>query len=260
MKKAVFFDIDGTLWDNHMQIPESTIRGIQRLRENGHFAFLCSGRSRASIRSKELFDIGFDGVIAGCGTYVEYQGEIIFEKTIPYADMMEMLDVLREFEMPVFLESRKYLYAAVEEFHGDPYIKYLEEMLGADLKTIDQYSEDSYANKMSAVCQKEKIGPLTKRLGDEWELIFHESPVVEIVPGGFSKATGIQIACEHLGVAHKDTYAFGDSANDREMLSYVQHSVAMGNAAKEIRQNVEFVTSDIHADGIWNGLAHYGLL
>lgn len=260
MKKAVFFDIDGTLWDNHMQVPESTVRGIRKLRENGNYAFLCSGRSRASIRAKELFDIGFDGVIAGCGTYVEYRDEVIFEKTIPYADMMEVLGVLRELGMPVVLECRTCLYAVVEEFKGDPYIKHLGEMLGSDLKPVEHYSENSGANKMSAVCQKEKAGALTARLGDQWELIFHESPVVEIVPGGFSKAAGIKIACEHLGIAHEDTYAFGDSANDREMLSYVQHSVAMGNAAEEIKKNVDFVTSDIHEDGIWNGLAHYGLV
>ena len=33
--KAVFFDIDGTIWDAHMWIPESTKRAIRALRENG---------------------------------------------------------------------------------------------------------------------------------------------------------------------------------------------------------------------------------
>lgn len=30
MKKAVFFDIDGTLWDFKMNIPESTKKSIKR--------------------------------------------------------------------------------------------------------------------------------------------------------------------------------------------------------------------------------------
>ena len=33
MKKAVFFDIDGTLWNYQMQIPESAVLAIRKLRE-----------------------------------------------------------------------------------------------------------------------------------------------------------------------------------------------------------------------------------
>lgn len=66
MKKAVFFDIDGTLWNYQMQIPESTVLAIRKLRENGHYAFICSGRSRSNIQSPKLLGIGFDGVVASC--------------------------------------------------------------------------------------------------------------------------------------------------------------------------------------------------
>ena len=84
MKHAVFFDIDGTLLDEHMQIPKSAITAIRKLRDNGDFAFLCSGRTRVNIYTKELLeDIGFDGIIAGCGTHIEYHGSDVFEKTIP---------------------------------------------------------------------------------------------------------------------------------------------------------------------------------
>ena len=59
MRKAVFFDIDGTLWDFYNQIPESTVSAIRTLRKNGHYAFICSGRARAYIQHPDLFAIGF---------------------------------------------------------------------------------------------------------------------------------------------------------------------------------------------------------
>lgn len=62
MKKAVFFDIDGTLWNEHMQVPESTTKAIRELRNAGNYAFLCSGRSRSNIRSEKILGIGFDGL------------------------------------------------------------------------------------------------------------------------------------------------------------------------------------------------------
>lgn len=35
MSKTVFFDIDGTIWDDDMVIPESTIEAVAALKANG---------------------------------------------------------------------------------------------------------------------------------------------------------------------------------------------------------------------------------
>ena len=43
MKKLLFFDIDGTIWDNRMNIPESTVWTIKKLKEKGYKTFICSG-------------------------------------------------------------------------------------------------------------------------------------------------------------------------------------------------------------------------
>ena len=65
---------------------------------------------------------------------------------------------------------------------------------------------------------------------------------------------------EEIGIAKEDTYAFGDSANDVEMLEFVAHGIAMGNGTDVAKNAAEFITTDIHKDGIWNGLKHYGLI
>lgn len=57
-RKMFFFDIDGTLIDTPThQIPESAVRAIQRLRQNGHLAFVNSGRTFVSIE-KRIKEIG----------------------------------------------------------------------------------------------------------------------------------------------------------------------------------------------------------
>ena len=44
-RKLVFFDIDGTLIDGPThQIPHSAVEAIRKLRENGHLAFINTGR------------------------------------------------------------------------------------------------------------------------------------------------------------------------------------------------------------------------
>ena len=68
---AIFFDIDGTLWDRDNNIPQSTKEAIHQLQENGHQTFLCRGRTRVFINSEELLGMGFDGIVCGCGTFIE---------------------------------------------------------------------------------------------------------------------------------------------------------------------------------------------
>ena len=97
-------------------------------------------------------------------------------------------------------------------------------------------------------------------LNDIFDFMNHGDGIVEAVPKGTSKATGIAWLCEHLGVAIEDTYAIGDSINDLEMLAFVGHSIAMGNASQAAKDAAEYVTTHIHEDGIKHALEHYKLI
>jgi Cof subfamily protein (haloacid dehalogenase superfamily) len=260
MKKAVFFDIDGTIWDQKMEIPPSTIEGIRALRAKGNYAFICSGRSRCAIQPQKLLDIGFDGIVAGCGTYIEYHDEIILEETLTMEQLEDIQNKLKKLGMPVLLEGSEYLYADEPSFNGDQYLVYLKKMLGDQLQPVEVIDETSKINKMSALYDTSRKAEIAALIGEEWTVVYHESKAVEIMPKGYSKATGIQFVCDRLGIAHEDTYAFGDSANDVEMLRYVKHGIAMGNGTESAKAAADYVTADLHDGGIYKGLEHFGLL
>ena len=82
----------------------------------------------------------------------------------------------------------------------------------------------------------------------------------ELVPKGYSKASGIQMLMDYLQVEKDACYAFGDSINDLEMLRYVPHSVGMGNSVKEVFDVAEYRTTAIKEDGIMHALEYYGLI
>lgn len=260
VKKAAFFDIDGTILDHNNVIPKSTVEGIHKLQKKGNYAFLCTGRSRAHVKNPALLKIGFDGIVSGCGTMVEFQNEVLFYKKLDKEAISQTVALLKEHRAPVILEGRFRLYADPEDFTGDLYFEKLKAELGATLVPVAGSESDWEVSKFSCVTQNVDLELLKKRLCKDYELLIHDIPVMEIVPKGCSKGTGILAVCEKLGIAVKDTYAFGDSANDLPMFAVAGHSIAMGNAAPFVKQNASYVTDSMQEDGIYHALEHFGLI
>lgn len=260
-QKIVFFDIDGTLWDEDMQIPESTKKAIRLLKEQGHKTFLCSGRARSNICSKELLELGFDGIVAACGNHIEMDGKILYENIMSHKQVKKVIHLLKECHMPVVLEGPVNHWIDEEGFEEDPYILYLFKEMGDKALPLQGYSDEIHINKFSAdILEDTDYERVKRELQGEFLFLEHEGNVVEFVPEGTSKATGIEWICKYLGIDHEDTYAVGDSVNDLDMLQFVEHGIAMGNATDPAREVAEYITTDLKDDGIYHAMKHYGLI
>jgi Cof subfamily protein (haloacid dehalogenase superfamily) len=261
MGKLIFFDIDGTLWDEHMQIPESTKRAIAELKQNGHKTFLCSGRARGNIRSKALFDLGFDGVLAACGNHIEMDGKILYENLLDQKLVERVIRILEECHMPVVLEGPTHHWISQTGFENDPFVVYIFQEMGETALPLTGYGDEIRINKFSAdILPDSDYARVKAEIGADLDFLEHEGNVVEFVPKGTSKATGIAWLCDYLHVDKDDTYAVGDSVNDLDMLQFVGHGIAMGNATEPTKRAAEYVTADIHDDGIYKAMKHFGLI
>jgi Cof subfamily protein (haloacid dehalogenase superfamily) len=74
--------------------------------------------------------------------------------------------------------------------------------------------------------------------------------LIEVVPLGVSKATGVQEIAAPLDIAAEDVVAFGDMPNDVPMLVWAGHGVAMGNAHPEVVTAANEVTATNTDDGV----------
>ncbi|MFD5013035.1 HAD family hydrolase [Streptomyces chartreusis] len=73
---------------------------------------------------------------------------------------------------------------------------------------------------------------------------------VELQPCGITKATGLALAAEHLGLGPRETIAFGDMPNDIPMFDWAARGVAMANAHPELKAVADEITASNEDDGI----------
>lgn len=67
-------------------------------------------------------------------------------------------------------------------------------------------------------------------MADEVHVTTSGKPMLEISANGVAKDSGLSMLCDHLGIDRADTVAFGDGANDVEMLAWAGDSYAMAHA------------------------------
>ncbi len=77
-----------------------------------------------------------------------------------------------------------------------------------------------------------------------------EDSSMETTLSGITKAHGLLELCSVLGCTADGIIAFGDSANDLEMLRTAGYSVGMGNAEQCVKMEADYITDPVSEDGV----------
>lgn len=267
-RKAVFFDADGTVCDMKKGVPDSAIEAIRALVDNGHEAWLCTGRSRAFV-SWYLEQIPFTGIISACGSTIEKNGKRLFNKEMTPEVAKLSVEILRKYGLIPVMEGADFMYYDKEEYTDEVnwYASLITESLGDKWRPIRGNEDCMRINKISAKmtegCDAEAALSV---LSEYYDIIRHEGSssfvgnTIELVPKGFNKAVGIAAVIRLFDIPWEDTVVFGDSNNDLAMFEYAATKVAMGNASPKIKELADYVTSDMFHYGIRDGLKYLKLI
>ena len=101
---------------------------------------------------------------------------------------------------------------------------------------------------------------LAKHVGLQGDITYStNNGLIEVMPLGISKATGVEEVARPLGIAAEDVVAFGDMPNDVPMIRWAGLGVAMGNADPEVMEAADEVTTPNTDDGLARVLERWWL-
>ena len=276
-KSIIFLDVDGTLVNDNGIVPNSAELAIKEARKNGHLIFLSTGRSKAELFD-HIMDIGFDGVIAAAGGYIELNNKTIMHKKFKEEEVKEIVEYFNEKGIDFYLEANGGLFASkgckehlikilFDENQSEKQREELEKGMKPFIECLingeNLYRDD--INKISFLGSDININEIIAKFSGKFNIIPSTVPMFgensgEVSLKGIHKANAIEVLLNYLDASNENTYAYGDGINDKEMLEFVNVGVAMGNAKEELKIIADDIT-DIHDnDGIYNSFKKYGLI
>ncbi len=262
MIKALFFDIDGTLvgLKSH-KMNDTDIASFRKLNEKGYMLFVATGRDYAipeEMKALEPVMPYFSGIIDVNGQHVCLTtGEEISFHPIADEDFLPMRKICEErhFSMLYRLGTENCVTELTDR------VKRYWKWIGLDIPKVRPMDPDIHdIPKLCIHCSAEEEAEfLTPLMKHTWTARITED-LIDMIPKGIGKDSGIREICAHFGIKTEETMGFGDGQNDLVMLNHVGIAVAMANADDNVKAAADFVTTTTEEAGITAALQHYGLL
>jgi Cof subfamily protein (haloacid dehalogenase superfamily) len=253
-------DVDGTLLDDDEKITARTRDAVQAAVEAGAQFVLATGRPPRWVQpvvdalgfapmavcanGAVIYDPSTDRIISARALSVDMLGELaeIATRVIPGAGLAveRVGSSAHDAATPQFVSSPGYEHAWLNPDNTEVS---LEDLLSAPAVKLLIRKAGARSSDMAAA--------LAKHVGLEGDITYStNNGLVEVVPLGISKATGVEELARPQGIAAADVLAFGDMPNDVPMLRWAGHGVAMGNAHPDAMAAADEVTAANTDDGL----------
>ena len=234
-------------------------KAIKKARENGNLCFINSGRPYGNVE-KYILDIGFDGVVSGCGTNIHIGDEDIFHVSVLREAAKKALELCKKYDITAFFEGRDRTYYIENNFKVqwlEDFANEVEKQGSVVLREVDEnFTFDKFCAFHSA---ENNVSEFIREMKKYFSIIVRDETFLELVPLGHTKGSAIEKLCEYYSIPIEESYAFGDSLNDLDMFNATPNAIAMGNG-HAVHKYASFITKDILDDGIEYALKHFGII
>lgn len=251
--RVVATDLDGTLLRGDLTVSDRTRRALDLVAASGARHLVVTGRPAAAC-GELLEAIGYTG-IAVCGQgaqlYDADEGRLLSSASLDRElarSVVERIEaVLGRLELGVVTSPPESRFKVTPGFgervrHGWD--------VTADRDLLWHAPLDKLVLHHRTVGDDELTETARRLCGDEVTIVHSVQGMVEVLPHGITKGTGVARALELLGCSGAETVAFGDMPNDIPLLGLAGHAVAVANAHPALRAVADEIAPSNDADGV----------
>lgn len=260
----IAIDLDGTLLTNQKTISATNVATLARAHEAGIKIVICTGRTLPGVdfyvpELPFLSESDFMILQNGAQTLsAQAPFQSVFQRFLTQAARQRALELvapLKDQGAQLVAFDRDHLYLV-----GDPTPNALvardAQFLKTDVTPIsdEDFLANSQLNKAMILAPETVLDAWIPTIeAADWQalsMVRSQKVILEFLPVGVSKASGLDQLARHLGLRPEQVMALGDAANDAEMLDFAGCAVAMGNASDDLKAKADFVTLTNEEDGV----------
>lgn len=257
--RLIAIDMDGTLLRSDKTVDPQTAEDIRTAIEKGVQTAYCTGRGTAEMQDafRSLPMIRYAVLTSGAVIYDRAEDRILYQNGVGHPYIEQIVETAARYHaMPHFLTDRESIIDEADlphmaDFHMgiyQPMFREISRMVGDMAAEGERHQAIAKVNIYFRSAADRAAGYETlKHL--PLQVTLSENTTLEMTAPDTNKGTGLERLAAYLRIPMPQTAAIGDNYNDIDMLKAAGFSVAMGNAAAEIREMCDHVTADNDHNG-----------
>ncbi|KAL2517715.1 haloacid dehalogenase-like hydrolase family protein [Abeliophyllum distichum] len=268
----IFCDMDGTLLNSKSQISLSTAKALKEATSRGVKVVISTGKTRpAVINILKMVDLaGKDGIASefSPGVFVQgllvygRQGREIFRRNLDPNVCREALLYSLKHKVPLIAFSEDRCLTLFEHPLVDSLHTVYHEPKADIIPSVEQLLAGVDIQKVIFLDTAEGVSTTLRpywaeATGDHASVVQAVPDMLEIVPSGTSKGSGVRMLLDHLGVTPKEVMAIGDGENDVEMLDLASLGVALSNGSEKAKAVANVIGISNDEDGVADAIYRY---